>query len=450
MEDEAHDVKYRVRYLKINAIKELLNNNDYEVFRHVGVAFIIRVSGAFSAFIASMILTRRLGSEESGYYFLAFSVITFVAALSRIGLDQAVLRHTGAAYPLASWRDIASILRKATLLAGMASLLTATLLWVSADWFAYVLFDKPQMGGVLRHMAPAIVFVALMSLVAMSLQGIRRVKSSIFTLSISANVILILLLLFGQASQASQAAQYFSIASFVAVIIGIVLWRRHHGISHESEITSWNVLLGGCFPLWTIVLMNQLVLWSGQLVAGSWVGASELSMLAVSQRTAMLGTFILAAVNFVVAPRIAAMYRQGDIEGIQSLSLVSVRTLVVVSFPIFLLMVVYAEGVMSLFGTEYQSAAPLLQVLSIGQFVNVATGSVGILLTMSGHERDLRNVTLVSGSVSVVAAFTLTPIFGVLGSAAATAFAVSIHNLLAVLFVKKRLGFNMLLFWRYG
>jgi O-antigen/teichoic acid export membrane protein len=83
----------------------------------------------------------------------------------------------------------------------------------------------------------------------------------------------------------------------------------------------------------------------------------------------------------------------------------------------------------------------------LGQFINVITGSTGYLLTMSGHEKDMRNITIINGIMAIVLALILNPIFGAMGSAVSTAIAVASTNLMAVGMVKKRLGFNTLNIW---
>ena len=87
-------------------------------------------------------------------------------------------------------------------------------------------------------------------------------------------------------------------------------------------------------------------------------------------------------------------------------------------------------------------------MVAVGQVINVITGSVGYLLNMTGHEKDMRNVVLFSGPLAIVLAFSLTSHFGLMGAAYATAISVATQNLLAVWMVKKRLGFNTLNIFR--
>ena len=103
---------------------------------------------------------------------------------------------------------------------------------------------------------------------------------------------------------------------------------------------------------------------------------------------------------------------------------------------------------LSWFGDDYGDAWPILIILGLGQFLNILPGSVADLLSMSGHERDLRNVVLMSGSIAIIAAFVLTAYFGVTGAALSTVIAIIVHNLYAAQKIKHRLGFNILYFWR--
>jgi O-antigen/teichoic acid export membrane protein len=211
---------------------------------------------------------------------------------------------------------------------------------------------------------------------------------------------------------------------------------------------SWRELMYTSFPLWLVVVMNQLVQLAGQFFAGAYLESSLVAQLAVAQRTAMLASFVLIAINFVVAPRFAALYRKNEKEELASLAKKSVTLTSLVALPILGLMFFFPEVIMRLFGNDFASGANLLRVLAVGQFINVVTGSVGFLLSMTGHERDLRNITMLSGSIALVLAWVLTSNFGVMGAATGTAIAVATQNLVAVYYVKKRLGFNTLAVWR--
>ncbi|QLE96965.1 flippase [Neptunomonas phycophila] len=419
-----------------------------ELLLQMLISICVRVLGAFSVFVLSVFVGRELGAESAGYFFLAFSVVTFLAALSRMGFDNTLVRFIGSGLVDAEWANIRTTLNRALLLAGGLSSVFAVILFVGSGFIANVIFTKPLLAPVLQAMAPGVVGLSLFTLLAMALQGLHKVAPSVFVINISANVwVVIALLVFHLETPVSVATAY-SVATGITVLLGCGFWLYFAKPAQDQPTIQWSTLFASSMPLWIVMLMSQLTQWSGQFIAGVYVPSEEVAQLAVAQRTAMLTSFILMAVNLVVAPRFAALYKQGNMEGLERLALMSVKLMVLFAIPIVAVMMFFPSFLMKLFGEGFAEGGHLLQILAVGQFVNVVTGSVGYLLSMSGHEKDLRNTVLISGPLAIIAAVALTPLWGATGSAIATALAVATQNLVAVFWVRKRLGFNTLAVWR--
>lgn len=412
-----------------------------DVFVASALALFVRILGAIAGFAATFFIARELGAAESGYYFLAFSVISILAAVSRLGMDNTVIRFIGGGSAQAG------VMEKAFLASGFFSLSISLVLYFSAGIFSEIVFVKPELAPVFRSVSLGVFGLALFSLIANALQAVHKVTASIFVLNICVNLLLIAAIFIGVAGNAEQLASLYSLAALANVVVGIALfWCLKPKISGHT--ISWKALWASCLPLWGVTVMSQLVQWSGQFIAGAYVSSELVAQLAVAQRTAMLASFVLIAVNLVVAPRFAALHRQGDTAGLESLAVMSVKLIALMALPVIGVMLVFPGWLMGLFGEGFSGGARLLQILAIGQFVNAITGSVGYLLMMSGHERDMRNVTLISGTTALLLTWLLTIGFGATGNAVGTAIAVATQNLLAVYFVKKRLGFNTLAVWR--
>ncbi|MEX1664407.1 oligosaccharide flippase family protein [Zhongshania arctica] len=424
-------------------IKKILDNEDNKSLI-VGsfFAFIIRIVGALSGFAATFFIARNLGPGESGYYFLAFSVVVVVSAFSRTGLDNTVLRFTGGSPELA----VDAIFKSLLLILSVSSL-SAMALYFCAPYLATQLFSKPELDPVLRYMSLGVVGLSVLTISAMALQGMRRVLASVFVLNIAANLLLIASLYLVSDLSAVQLAGLYASASLLVGGVGFSFFYLYRPRERKSAI-SWRDLFASCGPLWIVVIMSQMVEWSGQFMAGAYVSSEALAQLAVAQRTAMLSSFILIAVNLFVAPRFASLYRNNDMLALEHLAIKSVKLISLFALPVIGGMLIFPSFLMGLFGAEFAEGAVLLQILAVGQFINAITGSVGFLLIMSGHERDMRNVTLISGFSAIFLAWFLTAQFGIIGAATGTAIAVATQNLLAVYFVKKRLGFNTLAVWR--
>jgi O-antigen/teichoic acid export membrane protein len=100
---------------------------------------------------------------------------------------------------------------------------------------------------------------------------------------------------------------------------------------------------------------------------------------------------------------------------------------------------------MGAFGSDFAGGGPALQFLSIGQFVNVATGSVGVLLVMSGHEKAYRNIQIVAACIVVGLSYALIPTYGAAGAAIGAAAALIVQNVLFGYSVWAKLGILLLI-----
>ena len=94
---------------------------------------------------------------------------------------------------------------------------------------------------------------------------------------------------------------------------------------------------------------------------------------------------------------------------------------------------------LTIFGAEFSTGQWALIVLVIGQVVNAMTGSVTLLLNMSGKQAALRNVALVALMIQVLLSFILIPPFGILGAAISSTISLSFWNIICTLIVQKQL-----------
>jgi len=427
-------LKFLQRLIKDPSYRDLLADSV--------IALFVRVLGAGSAFIVAIVITRQLGAEGSGYYFLGFSILSVLAAITRCGLDNTVLRFVGA-YP----ENAASIIKRTVSVVAVISIFAALLTYSMANFLSLWLFDKPNLVGVLQAVAPGVAGVAILTIISSALQGIRRVSWSIFVLNIAANLFLLLAIYVFGSGSAEEYSWYYSASTITTALLGLLLFFRYIPAQSENNVLSSDIR-ASCLPLWGVVVMAQMVLWSGQFIAGILLPAEDVAQLAVAQRTALLPSFILVAVSRVVAPKLAEFYRKGAYSELQELTIKSVKLTFCLSAPIIALMLLFPEVLINLFGSGFGEGVLFLQIMAVGQFFNVVTGCVTFLLMMTGHERDMRNITIASGVLSILAAWILTTLYGALGAAIGAALGVATQNLLAVYFVKKRLGINTLGVWK--
>src|SRR5690606_19957885 len=104
----------------------------------------------------------------------------------------------------------------------------------------------------------------------------------------------------------------------------------------------------------------------------------------------------------------------------------------VAGLPLYLLVMMYPEWVLGIFGPGYTEAALLLQILATGQFINLVTGPVELALTMSAFETANLRLTIGASSLSMIGLLVLVPNYAAVGVAFAVGGAIAVHNLAPV------------------
>jgi O-antigen/teichoic acid export membrane protein len=120
----------------------------------------------------------------------------------------------------------------------------------------------------------------------------------------------------------------------------------------------------------------------------------------------------------------------------------------VITTIVTFIFVILGKSLLGIFGTEFVSGYLPLVVLLCGQTINALTGSVGFILVMTGHQKVASRIVGISAMANILLNALAIPKYGLLGAAAATAFAISAKNLSFLYYVIVKLKLNPTVFIR--
>ncbi len=412
-----------------------------EVLRGSAVAFAIRVSGALMSFGFAVLLARIIGVEGVGVYMMALMVVSAAAVLGRLGQDNAMLRFIAAAD---DWTAVRGVFAGGCRLVFVASASTTVLTWLLAPLIADRVFDEPTLFEPLRLMSLAIAPVAFVWVLSASLRGLLRIRDAQLLQHVlvpAFGVALLGILAAGGYSDVRSAIWAFIVSNVLVVVLGVRLWRRANRPARNVDgVFDGRKLLRTGLPLLGVASTNLINGWVATTTLGIYRSAEEVGLYNIALRTALLMSFVLTSFVAVAAPKFSALWSKGDRVSLARVTVTSTRVMTLLTLPLLLLFVLAPKVVLRLFGGAFDAAAPVLVILAAGQFFGVACGMMSPLLVMSGHERVLRNIFLVSASTNVVLCCVFVPGAGIKGAAYATACSWVLSNVLAVVAVRRILG----------
>ena len=426
-----------------NLKSRILNNKESkELLVDSSLAFVVRIGAAIAAFLMNVFVARYLGINSSGLFFLAFSVIQIVSTIVRFGADNVILRFVGIYSAEDKWTFVRGIVYYTSVLILIFSVLvTAFILFFSKDISVYI-FKKIDLEPSLFWISISIPCIAVSTIIAMALQGLRRILYSVSIQNIFIPIFLILLILVFHPHNASKMSFFYFVASFMTLVISMILW--FFVVPGGEKEFDTKLIIDNCKPLWIVAILQQVIQYGGQFIAGIYCKPAILGQLAVAQRTSILILFVGIAINLVSAPKIAAFYSQGRMLELKNYSINITRIMILFSTPLLIFIYIFPDFILSIFGKGFTDGAWMLKILCTGQYINLLTGSVGYLLMMSGHNKEFKNITIISGIIALVLNLVLVNLYGGIGAAIAIAIAIALQNLLALRMVQKKLGFNTL------
>lgn len=414
--------------------------------QEISVSFLVRILGAFSGLIMTLAITRNLSVPESGVFFLVFSLCSVLALLCTLGLNTTLIKLVAGYSSEESWGIIAGVVVVGLKAVAVVSSCVALIVYFSRDFIGISLFSQPLTVSALKVLSIMIPLFTINTLISYAFLGLRKTLSSVLLQNIVSQVLVICFLYFISALGIPLSLHYVSQVVVLSVgltcFFSLYLWFRQDDLKVPIDISRTGELAACAKSMWLAMVMGIFVQWSGQLIVGGFVSATELAHFAVALRASILISFVLIAVNLVAAPHFSAIAKMDQKQELREITLLCGRLCFFIGTPIFILMMMAPHLILDLFGSSYRDASLVFRILIVGQFINLCTGSVGFLLNMTGYEKDMRNIIFFAGSLCLMLNLTLIPFYGIVGAAVATATGFATQNLLAAFMVKKRLGIN--------
>lgn len=410
---------------------------------------IARGLAALGSLALLVVLGRLYGAPGVGIFALAQGFILGAGILARYGMDQALMRFVG--------RDnqtpqIMNYLRWACTKTLWFSTTVAIVIFACRDLFERA-FNAHGLANVLVGIAIATPAFTLGFLLSGFFKGVRKPATACLLENGSVSLVtgLLVLVFHWLAPDAGfvTIGWTYALAAWLVLLKGAWQLRNWYKqqkwqldelqsiVTHQEFATS-----SRAFFVMSLAGFMQTVL--SIMIAGWLLSSADLGLFKTAQQTAVLISFILIVINAIFPPRFAHLFHQDNHQALERLARQGALLGILLASPLLLICLLLPHWVLGLVGSEFVQAAPLLQIIATGQLVNVATGSVSYLLNMTGHEKLMRNIALLSNVLGILFFFLLIPLFGALGAALSLTLVLMLQNLIGLVFVWHKLGIWML------
>lgn len=402
------------------------------IIKASSLSLFIRLGGVGLMLLVHILFARTLSKNDYGLYIYAINLLQILALISRSGLENNALRFATLYKEKNSKKKLQEYLSLAFIFPVIISVLIILLMV-----FIVFLLNNPASALSMTYMYIAwiIAFYAILGNMQSSLQAIKKIFFSQIFEQIILPILLLFILLIIINKQAEFNFQYainsYGFIMFLLALICSILVFKFYNIKptipkisnsifwlKESIFLTLNNLI--------TLLLNRIDL----LLLGLFLLTSEIANYGVAGRIAGLVIFINAAIANITNPLIAELYHKKKYAEIRKMLKIIIIFALLFSLLTLAFLAITGKFILSFFGTEYISSYKILLILAFAQAFNLFPTSLSSILIISGKQKELFKISLISLIIIIILLLILIPQFGTIGAAISTLIGVFIANIL--------------------
>lgn len=396
-----------------------------------------------------IVMTRFLPVDGYGEVVLGITVLNLLGIVSIVGLGQAQTRYL----PRAESREERSEIAATIYQIGIGlSTIWALVGFFSAEFIAGTIFDSPGMAHVVRVFALSLPFYVFYKLSLKGIQGHKETTPNILT----RNVVHPLTRLGAVAALALGGFGVVGISigyNFAFVLGGLVAFYffvrggqyRIRSLLTPSRDGRYRELLAFSVPLAVSASFGLVTKNSDRFLLGVFETSSAVGIYDVAFLLSQFILFFGPVLNYLFQPIMAEYDADDDFRRMDQLYTIITRWLVILTFPIFALLVLFPETMLgTFFGSEYRAGGFALMLLAIGFFAAQFVGLSGSFLTSTGETKILMYISATTATLNLGLNIALIPVFGIVGAAVATVGASILNSSIQAIYIYRSTGIHPL------
>jgi len=395
------------------------------------------IAGNVLKYGSNLIIQRGFGPSVYGIYSISYALVSLIAALFNLGLDDAMVRYTAMYRTKKKMQALGGLTIFCTSTAGIAGLLGAILVVLYAPTLASFRHDV-RIIPVLQFMAPLVPMLCMQIMWYSGLQGLKAFKWRVLAERIISPIVMVAVLLvilfiahnvIGVviATLAGIAASMvFSLYALIRLLPNSAKRGRK-----QYELQEW---LHFAIPNFLTSIVDMTLESTDTLLLAFFAISNE--QIGLYTAAIKLSGFIImpqTSLNSMFAPTIAELHTKGEHEKLAIMFKVVTKWSLTLSLPIFFTITLFSRPILAISSHGFVEAWPILIAFALGNIINTSTGAVGYLLMMTGHQKVSVFNSITAVIINVVAGVVLAPRYGAMGVAVSTGLAIAVVNLLKLL-----------------
>ena len=423
-----------------------LSSGITEIVKGAGIVMVGSVAYNFLSFIYKFIAARYLTVEEFGMLTIGIIVVGISFTFAKLGIPSGAKRFISFYIGKNDYSRVRGIVLSSYGIVAAASLLVGLVIFVFSDLISVAVFDTPELSDVLRIFAVAVPFGAIMSLSYEMTLGFKKPFFKVLIKTVfdrCFSIVLLLAVIFFGGGLLYVSASFlggYVLAAIASVVIVYFFLRQYKG---KKVVYENKKLFYFSLPLIFTGVAGVIMTRIDKVIVGFFLGPEIVGVYAVAFAISNMLVIGLGSMNALYFPIVTRYFSQGMNELMGRVYESVTRLAFLVSFPVFLVFVLFSSQIITiLYGFEYSKGDLAMIILSVSFMMVVFLGPVIVTTKAIDKTKSLFYYTFIAMIVNVILNFTLIPLLmpyglGMEAAAFSTLVALFLKHYLLLREVKK-------------
>jgi O-antigen/teichoic acid export membrane protein len=408
----------------------------------------------------TVVITRSFGRTAVGTFFVAISLFLIIEAVTNLGAYNGTIYFIARLRALQAERRIPAIIRATLIPVAVSSVIGAAAVIAFAHPLAGLLGGRTSAGvssaavaNTLRVLAVALPFAALADTMLGTARGYHEMQPTVVVDRILRPSFQLLGVAAAALAGTSALLAPLWALPYLPATITSMIWlrqivRRHHSrlaampaarpaAPADAAVADNRHGKPNAKGFWrftaprSIASVAQIVIQRMDIVlVGIIKGPVDAAIYTAATRFLVAGQLGNAAISMAAQPQLTKLFAIRDRSSANTVYQVTTAWLILLTWPLYLLAIVFGPSVLAIFGRSYHAGSTVMIILAFAMLVATGCGQVDMVLITTGRSSWSLVNGLLAMAINIGVDLALIPRLGITGAAIGWAAAIAITNLI--------------------
>ncbi|WP_396144710.1 polysaccharide biosynthesis C-terminal domain-containing protein [Flavobacterium sp.] len=411
---------------------------------------ILRIIGVITLFGFTLFLTHNYSPIIIGQYDFIRTFLLVVGSLCLLGTDQSILYFAGIINGNGNNKDLIKVYYDKITLVFFTSLVPFIVLLLIGEERVSNFFNDMLIYSLIIKTSAVLFFYCVTILNTETFRALNK----IYTAELFRNTFKYLSVIIGAIYLFyTHQEQYlvdvfllgFIILAFISFFLIFLFFKKLENNNHlKSVVISHKEIVVKSFPMAVSGMAFFLLMSFDIMFLKKYFGNEQVAYYSTAIKLMTILSLVIISVNITASTKIAEFHASNNIIELKKTVKNTSRLIFIFTFPTAIIISVFSNSILAIFGAGYNIASNALIILMLGQAVCSLFGSAPIYLNMTGRQKTFQNILIIAVIINFITNSLLVPKYGMIGASISFVISLFFWNIITALIIYKRDRVNIL------